>query len=342
MRLFVVLLVALSTLVPVGALAQQDGGSESRGAPAWVRNAPPPPPIESATWTLWDDTNGVVLAADEPDVARRMASTTKLMTALVVAERADMDEIVEVPDDYIPIGGQMIGIGRNERWTVGEMLTGLMVKSGNDLADLLAIHVAGSMNRFVALMNRKADRMGLENTHFVNPSGLDAEGHYASAQDLVDIGRAVMDHPELARMMRLQSAVLPGSPLRVVTGTNKLLSQVPGAFGLKTGDTPAAGLVLVAGAERNGRRLYTVVMGSADHFADAATLLEYGFDSFDPPRRRQSGDSGGTATTTVATTLPPPTTATTVAGPPPSPPVPEALPTLLDSLGWLGRLFGDD
>jgi D-alanyl-D-alanine carboxypeptidase len=226
----------------------------------------------------------------------------------------------------------MIGVGRNERWTVGEMLTGLMVKSGNDLADLLAIHVAGSLNRFVALMNRKADRMGLENTHFVNPSGLDAEGHYASAQDLVDIGRAVMDHPELARMMRLQSAVLPGSPLRVVTG----------AFGLKTGDTPAAGLVLVAGAERNGRRLYAVVMGSADHFADAATLLEYGFDAFDPPRRRQSGDSGGTATTTVATTLPPPTTATTVAGPPPPPPVPEALPTLLDSLGWLGRLFGDD
>jgi serine-type D-Ala-D-Ala carboxypeptidase (penicillin-binding protein 5/6) len=342
MPLVAVLLVALSALVPVGALAQQDGGGDSGGAPAWVRKAPPPPPIESATWTLWDDTNSVVLAADEPNVARRMASTTKLMTALVVAERADMDEIVEVPHDYIPIGGQMIGVGRNERWTVGEMLTGLMVKSGNDLADLLAIHVAGSLNRFVALMNRKADRMGLENTHFVNPSGLDAEGQYASAQDLVDIGRAVMDHPELARMMRLQSAVLPGSPLRVVTGTNQLLSQVPGAFGLKTGDTPQAGLVLVAGAERNGRRLYTVVMGSADHFADAATLLEYGFDAFDPPRRKQSGDSGGTAPTTVATTLPPPTTATTVAGPPPPPPVADALPTLLDSLGWLGRLFGGD
>ena len=116
-----------------------------------------------------------------------------------------------------------------------------MVKSGNDLADLLALHVAGSLNRFVGLMNRKADRMGLENTHFVNPSGLDAEGHYAPAQDLVDIGRAVMDHPELARMMRLQSAVLPGSPLRVVTGTNKLLSEVPGALGLKTGDTRKLG-----------------------------------------------------------------------------------------------------
>ena len=122
----------------------------------------------------------------------------------------------------------------------------------------------------------------MENTHFVNPSGLDAEGHHSSAEDLVDIGRAVMDHPELARMMRLKSAVLPGSPLRVVTGTNKLLSQVPGAFGLKTGDTPAAGLVLVAGAERNGRRLYTVVMGSADHFADAGDVARVRVRRLDP------------------------------------------------------------
>jgi serine-type D-Ala-D-Ala carboxypeptidase (penicillin-binding protein 5/6) len=339
--LFAALTAALSVLAPVGALAQQEGSGESNRAPAWVRNAPRPPPVESASWMLWDDTNGVVLAADEPDVERRMASTTKLMTALVVAERADMDEIVEVPADYIPIGGQMIGVGRDERWTVEEMLTGLMVKSGNDLADLLAIHVAGSVNRFVALMNRKADRLGLENTHFVNPSGLDAEGHHSSAEDLVDIGRAVMDHPELARMMRLKSAVLPGSPLRVVTGTNKLLSQVPGAFGLKTGDTPAAGLVLVAGAERNGRRLYTVVMGSADHFADAATLLEYGFDAFDPPWRRGAAENRGSAPTTVATTVPSATTTTPTDTPPP-PPVPKALPTLLDSLGWLGRLFGDD
>ncbi len=341
MRLVASLLVALSALAPIGALAQEQGG-ESSGAPAWVRNAPPPPPIDSATWILWDDTNDVLLAADEPDVRRGMASTTKLMTALVVAERAGMDEIVEVPNDYIPIGGQMIGVGRDERWTVEEMLTGLMVKSGNDLADLLAIHVAGSIDRFVGLMNRKADQMGLENTHFANPSGLDAEGHYASAKDLVEMGQAVMEHPELARMMRLRSAVLPGSPLRVVTGTNKLLSQVPGAFGLKTGDTPLSGLVLVSGAERNGRRLYAVVMGSADHFADAGTLLEYGFDAFDPPRRPRAGGNGGPASTTVPTTIAPPTTDTTVAASPPTPPVPDALPTLLDSLGWLGRLFGDD
>ncbi len=341
MRLVASLLVALSALAPMGALAQEQGG-ESSGAPGWVRNAPPPPPIDSATWILWDDTNDVLLAADEPEVRRGMASTTKLMTALVVAERAGMDEIVEIPDDYIPIGGQMIGVGRDEHWTVEEMLTGLMVKSGNDLADLLAIHVAGSVDRFVGLMNRKADQMGLENTHFANPSGLDAEGHYASAKDLVEMGQAVMEHPELARMMRMRSAVLPGSPLRVVTGTNKLLSQVPGAFGLKTGDTPNSGLVLVSGAERNGRRLYAVVMGSADHFADAGTLLEYGFDAFHPPRRPRAGGNDGPASTTVPTTTAPPTTDTTVAASPPTPPVPDALPTLLDSLGWLGRLFGDD
>ena len=341
MRLFAFLLVTLSALAPMAALAQE-GGDGSEGAPAWVRNAPPPPPVESATWILWDDTNDVLLAADEPDVRRGMASTTKLMTALVVAERARMDEIVEVPNDYIPIGGQMIGIDRDERWTVEEMLTGLMVKSGNDIADLLAIHVGGSIDRFVALMNRKADQMGLENTHFANPSGLDAEGHYSSAEELVEIGKAVMEHPELARMMRLKSAVLPGAPVRVVTGTNKILSEVPGAFGLKTGDTPLAGLVLVAGAERNGRRLYSVVMGSADHFADAGALLEYGFDAFDPPRRPRTNGEGSPATTTVSTTIPPPTTATTVAGSPPPPPFPEALPTLLDSFGWLGHLFGDD
>jgi D-alanyl-D-alanine carboxypeptidase (penicillin-binding protein 5/6) len=336
MRRLPVLLAMLSLAVPtpVVALAQ---GSQDAPVPRWVRRAPDPPAIESATWILYDDTNGVVLASNEADVSRRMASTTKLMTALLVTERADMDEVVEVPDDYVPVGGQMIGLEHGERWTVRQMLAGLMVKSGNDVADILAVHVAGSARRFVRLMNRRAEQLGLENTRFVNPSGVDAQGHYSSARDLMDLGRAVMAHPELARIMRLKSAVLPGSPVRVVSGTNKLLRSYPGAFGLKTGETPLAGLVLVAGAERRGRRLYAVVMGSADHFKDVTALFDYGFNAFHPP-------AAAAAPPTTAPAAPQQPAAGTTTTPVAVPPVPEArsgLPTLADAFGWLGRLFGN-
>lgn len=242
------------------------------------------PEVGAVTWLVYDDTLDVVLAANGIDEARPMASTTKIMTALLVLEHSDLDDVVTVSETAAIRRGSIIPLYAGERLTVRQLLMALLIRSGNDAALALAEHVAGSVPEFVVMMNLRAIDLGMTQTRFANPNGLDAEGHYSSARDLLILERAAMEYPEFREIGLIRGALLPPHPngtVRYLRQTNSLVRDgYEGAFAGKTGDTPNADRTFVGGAERNGRRLYVVVMGSKDHMADASALLEHGFVGF--------------------------------------------------------------
>lgn len=217
-----------------------------------------------------------------------MASTTKLMTALLVIENSVLSETVTISRKAADTGHKQIRLRAGETWTVGELLEAMMVVSANDAAVALAEHVGGDVASFTEMMNDRAARLGLASTAYANPHGLDAAGQYTTARDLVVVAQAVMAHPELAALAARERAILVNDA-GVATSwesTNELLGSFEGAIGIKTGWTTRSGDVLVAAAERDGRRVYAVVLGSKDANADAAALLERGFAAFGSAERR--------------------------------------------------------
>lgn len=279
----VVLLVAVIALLAIAPAATASLPLEPLPPrPGWL--VAPAPPVSAPSWILFDESSDWLIAAHDPDVQRPLASTTKMMTALVAADRSSFDERVTVSANAAEAGEAEIGLVAGEVVSMGDLLSAILIRSANDAAEAIAEHVGGSIEGFAELMNQKAAEMGLTNSHFVNPHGLDAPGHYSSAMDLCQIARAVLANPQLAAMVRSASVDFPPAPdgtLRGGSTTNNLLESYEGAIGVKTGFTIEASLVLVAAAERDGRRLLAVVMGSegiGGHFADAAALLDYGFE----------------------------------------------------------------
>lgn len=244
----------------------------------------PPPTVSAPTWILYDETNDVVLGGVDIDSPRPMASTTKMMTGLLAIESGRMDEIVLVSARAAAIGEAEIGLESGERLPMSMLVNALLIRSGNDAAVAVGEHVAGSVEEFVAMMNARAAELGMMSTSFANPHGLDAEGHFSSPRDLLTLGRAAMANPafaEIAGTTRFRVADAPDGTERIVEATNALLTTYRGTFGVKTGFTFRAGLVFVGGAERDGRRLWVVVMGSEGsgaHFTDAVDLLDHGFN----------------------------------------------------------------
>lgn len=205
-----------------------------------------------------------------------MASTTKIMTALLTLERARLDDRVVVPASAL-IGEASMGLQAGEVVTVEELLWGLLLASGNDAALALAQHVAGSEAAFVDLMNRRAAELGLTSTHFANPHGLDAAGHQSSAYDLWRLAEAAMAYPKFREIVASPTALVAG---RRLWNRNELLTRYPGADGIKTGTTPLAGQVLVASVNRQQHRAIAVVMGSQDRYGDAEALFDAYFERF--------------------------------------------------------------
>ena len=243
---------------------------------------PPLPQLTATAWTLYDVDAGEFLASRAADEERPMASVTKIMTALVVMDHADLSAQVRVTESAAATGEAEIGLVPGELWTVEDLLAAVVVRSGNDAAVALAEYVGGSVGGFAQLMNDKAAELGLEHSHFVNPHGLDAEGHYTSANDLVAMTLAALEDPVLAKMARTRLIKFrpdPAGVSRIARSTNKLLGRYPGVVGFKTGFTNLAGKVLVSVAEVNGRRLVAVVMNSEDHFADSRELLDWGLNA---------------------------------------------------------------
>lgn len=257
--------------------------------PAALLGAGAPPEPHATAWLLADGATGEILAQHDIDTPRPMASTTKMMTALVAMDSGALDRLVTVSPAAVSVGESSAGLKVGERIALRHLLRALLVGSGNDAAVAIAYGVAGSESAFVDLMNQKAKELGLTNTHFVNPHGLDAAGHYASPRDLLTMGEAVMKQPFLRAIVGNRSVTVPGprGPRRL-TSENDLLSVLRAADGVKTGHTNRAGYVEVAHATdpATGVGLFAVVMGDssrAQRAADAKALLTWGFSNYAKP-----------------------------------------------------------
>jgi D-alanyl-D-alanine carboxypeptidase (penicillin-binding protein 5/6) len=266
-----------------------------------VASAAPPVP-DAAAYLLVDEATGTVLAQHDPDESHPMASTTKIMTALVTLERASLDDIATVPEEAM-VGGSTAQLVPGERISVRHLLTGLLIASGNDAAVTLAVHVAGSQKAFVALMNQRARAMGLRHTSFANPHGLDEDGHHSSVADLITMARAAMAKPFFRNTVRHHEAVIPGPGgvgTRVLDSRNDLLGIDPSVDGVKTGNTDGAGYAIVAHARRPdlGVGLYMAMIGSPSEAArarDAEALIRYGFSRYARPTLAAAGETLGDA-----------------------------------------------
>ena len=226
---------------------------------------------------LLDAVTGRVLYEKSGDSRSLIASTTKIMTALIVCEQCNVLDRMRIPKEAVGIEGSSMYLKEGEVLTLQELLYGLMLHSGNDAATALAIYCGGTVEGFAELMNDKARLLGLSNTHFVNPHGLDAPEHYSTAADLAKLSAYAMKNPIFAMTVAAKS-VRTGD--RYLTNHNKLLWRVDGANGVKTGYTKAAGRILVSGANRQGRQLIAVTINAPDDWNDHIALLEKGFSGF--------------------------------------------------------------
>ena len=228
--------------------------------------------VSATAAVLLDADTGQMLYEKNGDEQMLIASTTKIMTALVVLEQAGLDDTVTVTRDHMAEGSSMY-LKPGETVRVEELLYGLLLCSGNDAA-LAVTECAGGLEPFVALMNEKAAALGMTRTSFANPNGLDAEGHYSTARDMAALAAAAMEEPTFRRICSSRSVTIGQ---RTMENHNRLLRQVEGCIGLKTGYTKAAGRTLVSCAERCGCRLIAVTLRDSDDWADHAALYEYGF-----------------------------------------------------------------
>lgn len=228
---------------------------------------------------LADGQTGQILYEKDPDRQVLIASTTKIMTALIVCEQCNVLDRMEIPKEAVGIEGSSMYLKEGEVLTIQELLYGLMLQSGNDAAVALAIYCGGTVSDFAELMNDKAHRLGMKNTHFVNPHGLDAPDHYSTARDLAVLAAYAMNNPIFARTVSAKTVTIGQRYLR---NHNKLLWQVEGADGVKTGFTKAAGRILVSSAVRQGRRLVAVTINAPDDWNDHKKLLEQGFSEYTP------------------------------------------------------------
>ncbi|MBW3667443.1 MAG: D-alanyl-D-alanine carboxypeptidase, partial [Actinobacteria bacterium] len=246
---------------------------------------PGPPQVGAQSWILYDTLTDTVLASRAPDERRSVASTTKIMTGLLAIERGGFDDEVTVSQAAADTIGQSLGLFAGEQISMGALVKAALIFSANDAAAAIAEHIGGSIEGFVGLMNQRAAELGMNNTNFVNPHGIDKPGHYSTARDLLTLTRVAMEMPAFAAIVRSRAVVLPDGrdgTRRIAGATNFLLGRYEGTIGVKTGSTPRSGLTFVGSAEREGRRLYVVILGAGGdrgQFAAARALFDYGFES---------------------------------------------------------------
>ncbi len=252
-------------------------------------------PVPDATAALVaEGLDGDPLFAIDPRKKVPIASITKIMTALVVLDRTELRDTVVVSGRAAAVGEATAGLVEGERLTVEQLLTALLVESANDAAHALADHVGGrrGVRRFVNLMNRRARNMGMTDTTFVRPDGLDADGHLSSARDVMTLARRAMRNPDFRRLVRIKAFTLPSE--RRLETTNDLLGTYPDLTGVKTGHTRGAGWSQVASARRGSMQMYAVLLGGlsrAQRNEDLAALLDWGFEQFGETRLIEGGAS---------------------------------------------------
>jgi serine-type D-Ala-D-Ala carboxypeptidase (penicillin-binding protein 5/6) len=240
------------------------------------------PEIDARAYLVQNAQTGEVLLARRPHDRLSIASITKLMTVLVALDRAKPAQVVSVDPDAAGVTGSTIGLRAGERLPVRDLLAAALIQSANDSAVALAEHVGGGeMGPFVALMNEKAEALGLRNTRFARPDGLDTAGHYSSAWDVTKLGMEAMRRPLVRRLVRQETASISGG--RSLHTWNDLLGEFPGVFGVKTGHTSDAGWSQVAATRGNGVTIYATILGSparATRNADLEELLAFGLSRY--------------------------------------------------------------
>jgi D-alanyl-D-alanine carboxypeptidase (penicillin-binding protein 5/6) len=304
-----VALLSLALLLVVSGGTSLDAARAQQGPPESGASGPPPgstpdtrasgpPQIEAEAWALVDEQSGLYLAGENPDEQLPMGSVNKIMTALVVLEEGvDLDEEVTISEEaesYVGTTYSNVGLILGERVTVRDLLAATLIPSGTDAAYALAEHVGdGSVGNFVEMMNDEASAMGLEDTNFETPAGLDTTGNYSSARDLAALTRVALQDPLIAEIVDTADATISTQNREIeFSNTNQLLTTYPPATGVKTGTTPQAGANLVASAEANDESYISVVLGADDseeRFRASEALLEYGFTNYD----RESLINGG-------------------------------------------------
>lgn len=218
-----------------------------------------------------------------PDEVRPMASTTKIMTALVAIENAPLDTVATVSGDAVGIIGSSVYLREGECISLESLLYALLLESANDAAEQIAITVGGDEAGFVAMMNEKAEQLGLKNTHFANPHGLDSEGHYTTARELAAIAAAALENEtfsEIAGTYKKTISTEDGSVSRLLVNHNRMLRSYDGAIGVKTGYTSSAGRCLVSAARRDGVTLIAVTLDDHSDWADHTAMLDAGFSAY--------------------------------------------------------------
>lgn len=246
---------------------------------------------------LMEEATGNILYESNPDERLPIASVTKVMTMLLIMEAVDsgkinLDDMVTVSENAMSYGGSTMFLETGEQLTVNDMLKGIAVASANDGCVAMAEHLAGSESAFVDMMNEKAKELGMENTHFMNTNGLDEDDHYSSARDVAIMSRELMKHETIFNYTSIWMDTLRGGKFQLAN-TNKLIRFYDGANGLKTGSTSKALCCLSAAAKRNDMQLIAVVLGaptSAERFASAKSLLDYGFANYAVNTQITAGD----------------------------------------------------
>lgn len=238
------------------------------------------PSVSSVSAVIYVPETGEILWQKDGNTPRPMASTTKLMTALLGAQLLELDREITMPKEAVLVEGSSLGLKGGDRITVRDLLTGMLLESGNDAANVVALTVDDSLEAFARRMNEKAAALGMTDSGFVTPSGLDAVGHQASAADMAKLAAAVLEDPFLAEVCATkQTQISFGSPpvKHTVTNHNKLLTKMSDCIGLKTGFTTKAGRCLVSAAKRDGITLIVVTLNGHDYWNDHQALYDYGF-----------------------------------------------------------------
>lgn len=240
--------------------------------------------ISARSAVLVDADSGQILYEKNAKERLPMASTTKIMTALCAVELADISDVITVDRRAVGVEGSSVYLQEGEQLTLLQLLYALLLQSANDAAAAIAIGTAGSIEAFAKEMNQKALELGLKDTHFDNPHGLDSEQHYTTARDLALIARAALAHPTLRAICATRKITIPGAEenqVRVLVNHNKMLRSYEGAIGVKTGFTKRSGRCLVSAAERNGLTLIAVTLSAPDDWNDHTRMLDAGYEALE-------------------------------------------------------------
>ena len=259
----------------------------------WNVTAVDAPAVSARSAVLLDAESGQILYGKDEHTRRGMASTTKIMTALVALEHSHLDDTVIVSPEACGVEGSSVYLFPEEEITMEALLYALMLQSANDAAEAIAYAVSGSIEGFVALMNEKADALGLSATHFDNPHGLDGETHYTTAYELAKIAAAALENETFREIVGTEKKEIPlhnGEATRLLVNHNRLVREYDDIIGVKTGYTRACGRTLVSAAEQNGVTLICVTLDDGNDWLDHRALLDYGFSLYETITLAENGE----------------------------------------------------